>query len=79
MSMSTSTAVTMADLELEHAELLPGRETLSCCCSQHGSGGSGSSFAQVGYGNTAQGGLVNVAVANGSANNILSVGSGNIV
>ncbi len=73
--MSTVTAVTMQDLELEHAELLPSRETLSCCCSHY----SGSSFTQVGYGNTAQGGLVNVAVANGSFNNIASVGSGNIV
>jgi hypothetical protein len=35
-------------------------------------------FAQVGYGNTAQAGLLNVAVANGSFNNILSFGSGNI-
>ena len=26
--MSAATAVTMQDLELEHAELLPGRETL---------------------------------------------------
>jgi hypothetical protein len=26
-----STDVTMHDLELEHAELLPGRETLYCC------------------------------------------------
>ena len=26
-----STAVTMQDLELEHAELLPRRETLCCC------------------------------------------------
>jgi hypothetical protein len=24
-------AVTMQDLEFEHAELLPGRETLCCC------------------------------------------------
>ena len=28
--MSTDTAVTMQDLELEHAELLPNRETLWC-------------------------------------------------
>jgi hypothetical protein len=76
--MSTVTAVTMQDLELEHAELLPSRETLSCCCSHSGSG-SGSSFTQVGYGNTAQAGLVNVSAANGSANNILSLGSGNIL
>ena len=71
-----STAVTMQDLELEHAELLPARETLCCCGQQPHSGGS--SFTQVGYGNTAQAGLVNVAVANGSFNNILSLGSGNI-
>jgi len=73
-----SADVTMQELESETAELLPARETLSCCCNHHNSGG-GSSFTQVGYGNTAQAGLVNVAVANGSANNILSVGSGNIV
>jgi hypothetical protein len=39
----------------------------------------GSSFTQVGYGNTAQSGVLNVAVANGSLNNILSLGSGNIL
>jgi len=72
--MSTLPAVTMQDLELEHAELLPSRETLWSCHSQHG----GNSLTQVGYGNTAQAGLVNVAVANGSFNNILSLGSGNI-
>jgi hypothetical protein len=32
----------------------------------------------VGYGSTARAGLLNVAVANGSFNNILSLGSGNI-
>ena len=67
--MSTASAVTMQDLELEHAELLPSRETLT----------SGFSFTQVGYGNTAQAGLLNVSAANGSANNILSAFSGNIV
>ena len=66
--MSTS-AVTMQDLELEQAELLPARETLH----------SGFSFTQVGYGNTAQAGLLNVSLANGSLNNIASVGSGNIL
>ena len=73
--MSNVPAVTMDDLELERAELLPSRETLWVC--HHG--GSSSSFTQVGYGNTAQSGLVNVAVANGSLNNILSLGSGNII
>jgi len=29
--MSAMPAVTMQDLELEHADLLPGRETLYCC------------------------------------------------
>ena len=57
--MSNVPAVTMEDLELEHAELLPSRETLWVCHPSHG----GSSFTQVGYGNTAQSGLLNVAVA----------------
>ena len=72
--MSSQSAVTIEDLELEHAELLPSRETL---CS--GSYYPGHSFTQVGYGNTAQAGLVNVSLANGSFDNILSLGSGNIV
>jgi hypothetical protein len=76
--MSTVPAVTMQELELETAELLPSRETLWVCHSSH-SGGSSFSLTQVGYGNTAQAGLVNVAVANGSLNNILSLGSGNIL
>jgi len=72
--MSNQSAVTMQDLELEHAELLPGRETLCCGCSH-----ASHSFTQVGYGNTAQAGLVNVSLANGSFDNILSLGSGNIL
>ena len=75
--MPTLPAVTTQDPEPGHAGLLPGRGTLSCCCSH--SSGSGSSFTQVGYGNTAQAGLVNVSALNGSANNILSLGSGNIL
>jgi len=74
--MSTALAVTMEELELEHAELLPSRETLCCCAHSHH---ASFSFAQVGYGNTAQSGLLNVAVANGSFDNILSLGSGNIL
>ena len=73
--MSTALAVTMEELELERAELLPSRETLCCCSHYH----PAFSFAQVGYGNTVQSGLVNVAVANGSFDNILSLGSGNIL
>jgi hypothetical protein len=73
--MSNETAVSMLELELESAELLPSRETLCAPkCSSHSF-----SFSQVGFGNTAQAGLVNVAVGNGSFNNILSLGSGNII
>ncbi len=72
--MPTEPAVTMQDLELESAELLPSRETL-CVSNYH----PGSSFTQVGYGNTAQAGLLNVSALNGSFDNILSLGSGNIV
>jgi hypothetical protein len=76
--MSAQPAVTTQDLELEHAELLPSRETLwvSRCPGGHG---SSFSFTQVGYGNTAQSGLVNLSLANGSLDNILSLGSGNII
>ena len=73
--MSTETPVSMFELEMESAELLPSRETL--CAPKCGS--HSSSFTQVGYGNTAQAGLVNVAIGNGSFNNILSLGSGNII
>jgi hypothetical protein len=72
--MSASPA-TMEELELESAELLPNRETLCCGGSYH----PGNSFTQVGYGNTAQSGLVNVSALNGSFDNILSLGSGNIL
>jgi hypothetical protein len=59
--MSTGPAVTMQELELETAELLPARETLS-------------SSARAGSGNTGQSGLVNVSAANGSFNNVVSAG-----
>jgi len=61
--MSTLPAVTTQDLELEHAELLPSRETLNCC-RNHG----GFSFSQVavGQGNTNQFGLVNISALNGN-------------
>lgn len=72
--MSNGPAITMQELEREHAELLPSRETLwvGHCHSSHG-------FAQVGFGNTAQSGLLNVSAANGSFNNILSLGSGGVL
>jgi hypothetical protein len=58
--------VTMQDLELEHAELLPSRETLwasSCGCHGHGS-----TTTIVGSfdGNTYQSGISNVSVLNGN-------------
>jgi hypothetical protein len=57
-------AVTMEDLELEQAELLPSRETLWTCHPCH----SGSSFTQVaqGNGNTNQAGLLNISALNGN-------------
>jgi len=73
----SASPVTMEELELESAELLPNRETLCCGGSYHP--GSSYSFTQVGYGNTAQSGLVNVSALNGSFDNILSLGSGNIL
>lgn len=69
--MSAAPALTMEELELESAEFLPSRETLNVVSHHAG-------FAQVGYGNTAQAGFLNIAILNGSFNNILSLGSGNI-
>ena len=58
--------VTMQELELETAELLPARETLSC----HRSGGS--SVTNV-IGNTTQFGLINVSAFNGVGNTLLAL------
>jgi len=60
-----STDVTMKELELETAELLPSRETL-CVCYFHKS----PSFSQ-----TAVGGSYN---GNGSGNGILNIGNGTL-
>jgi hypothetical protein len=57
----------MEDLELEHAELLPSRETLWVC--HHPSNyGSSYSFTQVaaGNGNTNQAGFLNISALNGN-------------
>jgi hypothetical protein len=72
--MSNVPAVSMEELELEQAELLPSRETLWCC--HHPSNyGSSFSFTQVaaGNGNTNQAGFLNLSVLNGnlSGNTIL--------
>ncbi len=63
-----STDVTMKELELETAELLPSRETLSCGSSRH----SGSSITNV-IGNTSQFGLINVSAFNGVGNTLLAL------
>lgn len=75
--MSNEPAVSMEELELESTGLLPSRETL--WVSKYYSAGYSYSFSQVGYGNTARSGLINIAVANGSLDNILSLGSGNLL
>ena len=71
--------VTMQELELETAELLPARETLCV----HKSPSSSSSVTNVtNIGNTSQNGLVNVSAFNGEGNslNILSnIGLGNSI
>ncbi len=73
--MTTHTAVTMQDLELESAELLPARETLWCHKSYPGSSYS-YSVTQIGSydGNTQQEGLLNISVLNGNLD-----GDGNFV
>lgn len=65
--MSNVPAVSMEDLELEQAELLPSRETLWCCKPyQHGSSFSFTQVAQ-GNGNTNQaGGLIQISALNGN-------------
>jgi hypothetical protein len=60
-----SNAVTMQDLELEQAELLPSRETLNCC-NYYRSSGFGFSQVAVGQGNTNQVGLLNISALNGN-------------
>jgi hypothetical protein len=67
-----SSDVTMQDLELETAELLPNRETLWSGGSTHGGGFSQSAF---GFGNANQ-----VAVAgSGDGNGILNILNGDAV
>jgi hypothetical protein len=68
----TNDLVSMDELERESAELLPSRETLHVSSHGHGTSFS-SSFTQVGYGNTAQAGLLNVSALNGSADNNLDI------
>ena len=62
--MSNEYAVTMQELELEHAELLPARETLCCYGYSHqGNSYNFYSFSQT-NGNNYQLGLVNIGNIN---------------
>ena len=66
--MSNLQAVTMQELELETAELLPSRETLNTCRCYH----SGGSVTQINNGNAigSQFGLLNVNVAALNGNSV---------
>jgi hypothetical protein len=70
--MSTKSSMSMHELELESAELLPTRETLCVTRSHpaHSSSYSYSSYSQTATANTTQFGLVNVNVPIGSFDNI---------
>jgi hypothetical protein len=59
-----SSTVTMQDLELETAELLPTRETLCCCGSRSNYGYSFTQVANNGGTNQA-GGFIQVSALNG--------------
>jgi hypothetical protein len=77
LSVFTVTAVTMQDLELEHPESLPARGNPLLILPAP----FGRRRLQLHPGDVwhrRSGGLVKVAVANGSFNHIASVGSGNI-
>ena len=71
-----SADVTMQELELETAELLPARETL---CSSSGGGSRTTTVTVVGSGdgNTEQSGIINVSALNGNfdgeGNNVLNI------
>jgi hypothetical protein len=68
--MTNDLAVSMAELEGESAELLPSRETLTCCYSRHS---GGSNFLLVSNGNTAQSGILDFSFLNGNNVNILGI------
>jgi hypothetical protein len=63
-------SVSMRELELESAELLPSRETL-CVTKFHPGHGSSLSLTQTqADGDTSQFGLINVALLNGNFDNL---------
>ena len=65
-SISNVPAVTMQDLELEQAELLPSRETPWCCKPYSHAAAPPSASSTYGIGNTNQVGLINVSALNGN-------------
>jgi hypothetical protein len=71
--MSNELAVSMAELELESAELLPSRETLNVCSHRGHGGSSFTSVTNVSQGNTEQFGLLNISALNGNNVNILGI------
>jgi hypothetical protein len=60
----------MDELELEHAELLPSRETLCATKSHYGSGYS-YNFTQIGNGNNAQSGWFDINALNLNGDTII--------
>jgi hypothetical protein len=68
--VTTQLAVTMDELELEHAELLPTRETL-CATKSHCGGGYSYSFTQIGNGNNAQSGWFDINALNFNGNTLI--------
>jgi hypothetical protein len=70
--MSHEPAVSMRELEMESAELLPSRETL--CCWKGGHAGSSSTVVQYGAGNTAQSGNFDFSALNGNTISVINLG-----
>jgi hypothetical protein len=74
--MSNELAVSMDELELESAELLPSRETL--CCWRSASHGGGNTNVLIGQfaqgGNTSANGSILSGIADGNAININVLG-----
>jgi hypothetical protein len=67
--MSNDLAVSMEELELESAELLPSRETLYCARGYSG-GGHNFTFTQVAQGGNSFGGLINLPILSDDAVNL---------
>jgi hypothetical protein len=71
--MSTLPAVTMQDLEFEHAELLPSRETL-CSWHPHNGGSTTNVTNVVGNVNQSQGfGLVQIGIGGGNSAGLIAL------